>query len=187
MKKLYKYILLVIGMVAFCACTDEIDFQGVDVGGNDVTLKLSVSPEVRKDIVNSRATNEENKLYDLHFYVFNAQGKLTGYEKLVSESGDITSPTLPNGEAIPITIRTKTGTSYIYAVANINTGSIYKLSQNDKDLLNVTTYTTDDKTTKEEVDALRATVEASTLNMETFKNINFIFFTDMISCIIKII
>lgn len=173
MKKLYKYILLVIGMVAFCACTDEIDFQGVDVGGNDVTLKLSVSPEVRKDIVNSRATNEENKLYDLHFYVFNAQGKLTGYEKLVSESGDITSPTLPNGEAIPITIRTKTGTSYIYAVANINTGSIYKLSQNDKDLLNVTTYTTDDKTTKEEVDALRATVEASTLNMETFKNINF--------------
>lgn len=169
MKKLYKYILLVIGMVAFYACTDEIDFQGVDVGGNDVTLKLSVSPEVRKDIVNSRATNEENKLYDLHFYVFNAQGKLTGYEKLVSESGDITSPTLPNGGAIPITIRTKTGTSYIYAVANINRGDTYKLSENDNILLNVTSEATGSM----DEETLRATVEASRLDRTTFLGINF--------------
>lgn len=166
MKKLYKYIVLFIGIVAFCACTDENDFLNVVEEGNDVTLKLSVQTQANKNIVVSRATAEENKLYDLHFYVFNKDGKLTGYEKL--ETGEIPSPGPQD-----IKIRTKTGTSYIYAVANINTGSIYKLSQDDKDLLNVTTYTTNNKTTKEEVDALRATVEASTLNLETFKNINF--------------
>ena len=168
MKKLYKYIVLFIGIVAFCACTDENDFLNVVEEGNDVTLKLSVQTQANKNIVVSRATAEENKLYDLHFYVFNKDGKLTGYEKLVSETGEIPSPGPED-----IKIRTKTGTSYIYAVANINTGSIYKLSQNDKDLLNVTTYTTNNKTTEQEVDALRATVEASTLNLETFKNINF--------------
>ena len=106
MKKLYKYIVLFIGIAVFCACTDENDFLNVVEEGNDVTLKLSVQTQANKNIVVSRATAEENKLYDLHFYVFNKDGKLTGYEKLVSESGDITSPTLPNGEAIPITIRT---------------------------------------------------------------------------------
>ena len=168
MKKLYKYIVLFIGIAVFCACTDENDFLNVVEEGNDVTLKLSVQTQANKNIVVSRATAEENKLYDLHFYVFNKDGKLTGYEKLVSETGEIPSPGPED-----IKIRTKTGTSYIYAVANINTGSIYKLSQDDKDLLNVTTYTTDNKTTEQEVDALRATVEASTLNLETFKNINF--------------
>lgn len=168
MKKLYKYIVLFIGIAVFCACTDENDFLNVVEEGNDVTLKLSVQTQANKNIVVSRATAEENKLYDLHFYVFNKDGKLTGYEKLLPETGEIPSPGPQD-----IKIRTKTGTSYIYAVANINTGSIYKLSQDDKDLLNVTTYTTNNKTTKEEVDALRATVEASTLNLETFKNINF--------------
>ena len=118
MKQIYKYIaILFVGMIAFSACTDENEFQDVGVveEGHEVTLTLSLQPETNKQIVNSRATADENKLYDLHFYVFNSSGKLTGYEKLVSETGEIASPGLPN--AIPVTIRTKTGTSYIYAVA----------------------------------------------------------------------
>ena len=184
MKKLYKYIVLVIGILVFSACTDENDFPGVDVGGNDVTLNLSLKPEISKEIVNSRATNDENKLYDLHIYVFNANGDLTGYEKLESETGYIipadNNGNIPTDEdddynTVPqdITIRTKTGASYIYAVANINRGSIYKLSEPDKALLNVTTYATNGKTSEQEVNVLRETVEASTLNMTTFKNINF--------------
>lgn len=169
MKKLYKYIaILFVGMIALCACNDENDFSGVDVEGNYVTLNLSYKPEISKEIVNSRATDDENKLYDLHIYVFNANGDLTGYEKLESGTGALTTP-----GPVDVTVRAKTGTSYIYAVANINNGSIYKLSEQDKALLNVTTYATNGKTSEKEVNALRATVEASTLNMTTFKNINF--------------
>lgn len=181
MKKLYKYIALVIGMVAFCACTDEIDFQGVDVGGNDVTLKLSVSPEVRKDIVNSRATNEENKLYDLHIYVFNSSGKLTGYEKWVDNNGAIESP-----GPVTVNVRTKTGESYIYAVANINNGGNYYLNDSktnsspgmktDKELLNVTTGATIDESLnivdyQENGKTLEQLIDDSQLTREKFKNI----------------
>lgn len=169
MKKLYKYIaILFVGMLALCACNDETDFPGVEAEGDYVTLNLSLKPEISKEIVNSRATTEENMLYDLHIYVFNANGDLTGYEKLESGTGAIASP-----GPVPVTVRAKTGTSYIYALANINNGSIYKLSVQDKALLNVTTYATNGKTSEQEVNALRATVEASTLNMTTFKNINF--------------
>lgn len=169
MKKLYKYIaILFVGMLALCACNDETDFPGVEAEGDYVTLNLDLKPEISKEIINSRATAEENMLYDLHIYVFNANGDLTGYEKLESGTGAITSPGPVN-----VTVRAKTGTSYIYAVANINRGSFYKLSTEDNNLLNVTTYTTDNKKTEQEVKALRDAVEASTLNMATFKSINF--------------
>ena len=169
MKKLYKYIaILFVGMIALCACNDENDFPGVDVEGDYVTLNLSLKPEISKEIVNSRATAEEKKLYDLHIYVFNQRGKLTGYEKLESGSGALTTPGPVN-----VTVRARTGASYIYALANINDGNTYQLSPGDQTLLNVTTYATDNKTTEQEVNALRAAVEASTLNMTTFRNINF--------------
>ena len=171
MKQIYKYIaILFVGMIAFSACTDENEFQDVGVveEGHEVTLTLSLQPETNKQIVNSRATADENKLYDLHFYVFNSSGKLTGYEKLVSETGEIASPGLPN--AIPVTIRTKTGTSYIYAVANINSGSTYNLSATDNALLNVTPDATGSMTES----AVRAAVDASSLNRTNFLGINYI-------------
>ena len=127
MKKLYKYIVLSIGIVAFLACTDETEFPNVVEEGNDVTLCLNVKPEIRKEIVNSRATPEENKLYDLHFYVFNeSTGELTGYEKItVDDAEAIVSPTAK------VEIRTKTGSSLIYAVANICEGDTYYLKDDD--------------------------------------------------------
>ena len=69
MKKLYKYIaILFVGMLALCACNDETDFPGVEAEGDYVTLNLDLKPEISKEIINSRATAEENMLYDLHIY-----------------------------------------------------------------------------------------------------------------------
>ena len=119
MKKLYKYIVLVIGILAFSACTDEELVGSFGESGNDVILSLNVQTQAKNNVTVSRTAADE-KLYDLHFYVFNRDGELTGYEKLVSESGDIPSP-----EPINVKIRTKTGVSYIYAVANINKSANY--------------------------------------------------------------
>ena len=144
MKKLYKYIVLVIGIVAFSACTDEIEFPNVVEEGTDVTLRLNVKAQANNNVVVSRAAADE-KLYDLHFYVFNEAGELTGYEKLVSGNGEIASPNNGGeGNGFPINIRTKTGNSYVYAVANINKSINYTLDKADSLLLNVTQNATAD-------------------------------------------
>ena len=72
MKKLYKYITFVIGIVAFCACTDEMDYPKVVVeSGKDVTLNLKVQTQNVKDVVVSRtATEDERTLNVLHIYIF---------------------------------------------------------------------------------------------------------------------
>lgn len=167
MKKLYKYIVLVIGILAFSACADEELVGSFGETGSDVTLSLSLKPEINKEIVNSRATAEENKLYDLHIYVFNASGDLTGYEKLEDVNGGITSP-----GPVQVNIRTKTGPSYIYAVANINineSGSTYSLIPQNNALLNVTTGATSSMSDE----AVRTAVTASNLDLTTFLGINF--------------
>ena len=144
MKKLYKYIVLVYGILAFSACTDEIEFPNVVEEGTDVTLRLNVKAQANNNVVVSRAAADE-KLYDLHFYVFNEAGKLTGYEKLVSGNGEIASPNNGGeGNGFPINIRTKTGNSYVYAVANINKSINYTLDKADSLLLNVTQNATAD-------------------------------------------
>ena len=184
MKKLYKYIVLVIGILAFSACTDEVEFPNVVVEeGNDVILKLNVQAQDKNDVVVSRADNDQ-KIYDLHIYVFNnkGDGELTGYEQIVSSTGDIPSPGPQS-----ITIRTKTGESYIYAVANINNGSNYYLNDSktninlgmktDKELLNVTTGPTIDASLNiiedynEKGKTLKQIVDDSQLTREKFKNI----------------
>ena len=170
MKKLYKYIVSVIGILAFSACTDDVDFPIVAEEGTDVTLKLNVQANADKNIVVSRAVADE-MLYDLHFYVFNQQGILTGYEKLISTSGDISSPGLPNG--IPVTIRTKTGVSTIYALANINQGDTYYLENGILNSLNVTGFNSDATETMSDAD-LAAAVKSSSLKLSDFKNIQYL-------------
>ena len=117
-------------MLLCSSCTDNMDF--IKNESDDlVTLKLDFKFQGGKEIVVSRATAEQEKqLYDLHFYIFDANGRLTGYEKIVSEEGSIPS----EGS---VSIRTKSGTSYIYSLANINKSTNYYLSQDDLTLLNV--------------------------------------------------
>ena len=139
MKKIYQYMAtLMVGVVAFSACADDHEILNLEQEAETVTIKLDFQTQVNRKIVNSRATDAENKLYDLHFYVFSAEDEsLTGYRKLVSEGGDLESP----GPA-DVEITAKTGESYIYAVANINKSATYYLSDADKELLNVTDVAT---------------------------------------------
>ena len=129
MKTLNIYFTLLF-LLIMSACTDDLNFLKNE-GDDLVTLKLDFKFQGGKEIVVSRATAEQEKqLYDLHFYIFDANGRLTGYEKIVSEEGSIPS----EGS---VSIRTKSGTSYIYALANINKSTNYYLSQDDLTLLNV--------------------------------------------------
>ena len=132
MKKLYKYIALVIGIVAFNACTDEVDFPKVVVEeGKDVTLNLKVQLQ-DNNVVESRtnALAKENQLFDLHFYVFNSGGDLTGYTQATAE--DMAASPGPE----EVTINAKSGAnSTIYALANIKKSVTYYLDEDQKTLL----------------------------------------------------
>ena len=135
MKKIYQYIaILFVGMAALISCADDHEIQAIEQKVESATIKLNFQTQSNRKVVNSRATEAENKLYDLHFYVFSAEDEsLTGYAKLVSESGN-----LETSGPIGVEITAKTGESYIYAVANINKSSTYYLNADDKALLNVT-------------------------------------------------
>ena len=163
MKSLYKYIsMFFVGMAVFSSCADESEIVVVEKQESErAIVRLKVQQQADREVINSRATDDENKLYDLHFYVFNENGKLTGYEQL---GGNIESPGPEN-----VSIRTKTGKSYIYAVANINSGSTYSLSQVNKELLNVTSGAT---TTMDNAD-LEAIVEDATLTHQQFLSVQF--------------
>ena len=151
-----------IGMAVFSSCADESEIVVVEKQESErAIVRLKVQQQADREVINSRATDDENKLYDLHFYVFNENGKLTGYEQL---GGNIKSPGPED-----VSIRTKTGKSYIYAVANINSGSTYSLSQVNKELLNVTSGTT---TTMDNAD-LEAIVEDATLTHQQFLSVQF--------------
>ena len=184
MKKLYKYIVLFIGIVTFCACTDDIEFpNNVVEEGNDVIFNLKFKPEISKEIVNSRteATGPEKKLYDLHIYVFNANGDLTGYEQINPGTGNIVTPGPQE-----IRIRAKAGISYIYALANINHGDTYYLDDNTQNLLDVTSGETlylnsegkyvpydDEDENYINVEDFVSSARENGLNHEAFKAINY--------------
>ena len=152
MKKFYKYIaMFFVGVSVLASCTDESEIMPVEKNEPErAVVKLGFQRQADKEVNNSRATEAENKLYDLHFYVFNKAGDLTGYTKMESADGALTSP----GPA-SVTIEAMTGESYIYSVANINKSTTYYLSNDDKQLLNV------------------MDVASSTLTRDAFLNIQF--------------
>ena len=179
MKKLYKYIVLAIGILAFSACADEELVGSFGETGGDVILNLSLKPEITKEIVNSRATEDENKLYDLHIYVFEPPrvvngiqtgGTLIGYEQL--DFGDDGMIHLNEPNTYSVNVRTKTGEAYIYALANINQDETYYLDDNTLELLNVTGV--DVSTVDMSKEEILSIVEASDLNLKVFKEIQFL-------------
>ena len=118
-----KYInisyLLASLFILLTACSEEI-FSPTTLGDN-VTLSLSYSDVSPKEItVNTRATEaEERKLDNLYIYIFDANGKLKGF-KAITEGLD--QNTSDSHRAEVTGIKTRAGESYIYAVANIETG-----------------------------------------------------------------
>ena len=105
----------------------------------------------------------EKKLYDLHFYVFDVNGKLTGYKKVMPiDDNDVIEEA---AQTEKVSIRAKSGESYIYAVANINRSTTYYLDKTDLDLLNINEGNSDEE--------YRINIEESTLTRNKLLSINF--------------
>lgn len=169
MKTLYTYIgFLFSALTVFSACADDADLLDAQNAEREfVTLSLNYESQNDKEILVSRsaAAEPEKRLYDLHFYVFDAKGNLTGYKKVLPESdNDIIEEA---NQAETISIRAKSGKSYVYAIANINKSNTYYLDSNDLALLNLDI---DEESTDEEYN--RA-IEMSELTRDIFLGLQF--------------
>ena len=123
MKKFMKYTHILIGIVLlFCGCSEDV-FLPSDQEGDNVIMSLSYSDVSPKEVVvNTRATDaEERHLDNLYIYIFNANGQLKGF-KAITKAEALNQETSSSKHGTINGILTKTGASYIYAVANINTG-----------------------------------------------------------------
>lgn len=122
-KKVMKLAYLLIGVALLLSSCSEDLFTGGSDSNEDVTISLAYSDVSPRDIVvNSRATpQEERHLDNLYIYIFDGNGNLKGYKGIEGE--DNLNQNTSSSEKQEITgIKTRSGDSYIYAVANIYTG-----------------------------------------------------------------
>lgn len=113
------YLLMGVALL-LSSCSEDI-FPGGSESNEDVTISLAYSDVSPRDIVvNSRATEaEERHLANLYIYIFDGNGNLKGYKGITS---GLDQNTNNNKKATVSGIKTRSGDSYIYAVANYNTG-----------------------------------------------------------------
>lgn len=121
MKKVMKLAYLLMGVALLLSSCSEDIFPGGSESNEDVTISLAYSDVSPRDIVvNSRATDaEERHLDNLYIYIFDGNGNLKGYKGITSSLDQNTNN---NQKATVSGIKTRSGESYIYAVANYNTG-----------------------------------------------------------------
>ena len=115
------YLLMGVALL-LSSCSEDI-FPGGSESNEDVTISLAYSDVSPRDIVvNSRATDaEERHLDNLYIYIFDGNGNLKGYKDI--EGADNLNQETSSSNKKQITgIKTRSGESYIYAVANIKTG-----------------------------------------------------------------
>lgn len=115
------YLLMGVALL-LSSCSEDI-FPGGSESNEDVTISLAYSDVSPRDIVvNSRATEaEERHLDNLYIYIFDGNGNLKGYKGIEGEA-NLTQNTSSTTKAEITGIKTRSGESYIYAVANISTG-----------------------------------------------------------------
>ena len=121
MKKVMKLAYLLMGVALLLSSCSEDIFPGGSESNEDVTISLAYSDVSQRNIVaNSRATEaEERHLDNLHIYIFDGNGNLKGYKGIEGEAK-------LNQSTREITdIKTRSGESYIYAVANISSTGLY--------------------------------------------------------------
>lgn len=123
MKKVMKLAYLLIGVALLLSSCSEDIFPGGSESNEDVTISLAYSDVSPRDIVvNSRATDaEERHLDNLYIYIFDGNGNLKGYKGIEGEV-NLNQYTSNTTKAEITGIKTRSGESYIYAVANISTG-----------------------------------------------------------------
>ena len=122
-KKVMKLAYLLMGIALLLSSCSEDLFTGGSESNKDVTISLAYSDVSPRDIVvNSRATEaEERHLDNLYIYIFDGKGNLKGYKGIEGEVNLNQSTSSTTKEKIT-GIKTRSGESYIYAVANISTG-----------------------------------------------------------------
>lgn len=123
MKKVMKLAYLLMGVALLLSSCSEDIFPGGSESNEDVTISLAYSDVSPRDIVvNSRATDaEERHLDNLYIYIFDGNGNLKGYKGIEGEV-NLNQYTSSTTKAEITGIKTRSGESYIYAVANISTG-----------------------------------------------------------------
>lgn len=117
-------------LIGVGACSEEEIAYSAGEENKEVILQLNCQLQTNQEVIVSRASTAENRLNDLHFYVFNAAGELTGYKKLVATE----SSPIPTPGPETVTVKAITGEAYIYALANLNS-TIYYLDDADKNKL----------------------------------------------------
>ena len=123
MKKVMKLAYLLMGVALLLSSCSEDIFPGGSESNEDVTISLAYSDVSPRDIVvNSRATPEEERHLDnLYIYIFDGNGNLKGY-KGIEGADKLNQETSSSNKQEIWDIKTRSGESYIYAVANISTG-----------------------------------------------------------------
>ena len=118
------YLLMGVALL-LSSCSEDI-FPGGSESNEDVTISLAYSDVSPRDIVvNSRATDaEERHLDNLYIYIFDGNGNLKGYKGIEGEANLIQN-TSSTTKAEITGIKTRSGESYIYAVANISSTGLY--------------------------------------------------------------
>lgn len=124
------YLLMGVALL-LSSCSEDI-FPGGSESNEDVTISLAYSDVSPRDIVvNSRATEaEERHLANLYIYIFDGNGNLKGYKGITS---GLDQNTNNDKKATVSGIKTRSGESYIYAVANYNTGR-YPLTVSERNV-----------------------------------------------------
>lgn len=123
-KKVMKLAYLLMGVaLLLCSCSEDL-FTGGSESNEDVTISLAYSDVSPRDIVvNSRATpEEESHLNNLYIYIFDGNGNLKGYKGIEGEENLTQNTSSSTNKGVITGIKTRSGDSYIYAVANIYTG-----------------------------------------------------------------
>lgn len=122
-KKVMKLAYLLMGIALLLSSCSEDLFTDGSEGNEDVTISLAYSDVSPRDIVvNSRATpQEERHLDNLYIYIFDGNGNLKGYKGIEGED-NLNQNTSSSEKQVITDIKTRSGDSYIYAVANIYTG-----------------------------------------------------------------
>lgn len=131
-KKVMKLAYLLMGIALLLSSCSEDLFTDGSEGNEDVTISLAYSDVSPRDIVvNSRATpQEERHLDNLYIYIFDGNGNLKGYKGIEGED-NLNQNTSSSEKQVITDIKTRSGDSYIYAVANISTGLYPVATSND--------------------------------------------------------
>lgn len=132
MKKVMKLAYLLMGVALLLSSCSEDIFPGGSESNEDVTISLAYSDVSPRDIVvNSRATPEEERHLDnLYIYIFDGNGKLKGY-KGIEGADKLNQETSSSNKQVIRNIQTRSGESYIYAVANISSTGLYPVETSD--------------------------------------------------------